>query len=165
MRFKTFVVSSGDNCLKMKKPAKKYTIPKEGELNVENSLNLYPSASTDKLKPVVKQFTYKDFKKIADLTTLTVKQWADILHISERTLQRYAKDKAGFSGMQIERILLMEKMIRKGIEMFGKEGFSAWLYFRPLSLQFQKPADQLGTYEGIQEIINTLGRIQHGIPA
>jgi len=41
--------------------------------------------------PAVAEFTYKRFQKIADKVPFTLKEWADILHLSERTLQRYAK--------------------------------------------------------------------------
>jgi len=114
---------------------------------------------------ITKDFLYTDFKKIADKAPFTVGEWADILHISERTLHRYAKDNSSFNGMQIERIFHIEKLIDLGNTMFGKEGFKNWLIFKPFSLHLQKPIDMLNSYQGIQEVIDLLGRIQHGISA
>ena len=114
---------------------------------------------------ITKDFLYSDFKKIADKAPFTVGEWADILHISERTLHRYAKDNSAFNGMQVERILHIEKLIDLGNTMFGKEGFKNWLLFKPFSLNFQKPLEMLTSYQGIQDVIDLLGRIQHGISA
>ncbi len=117
-------------------------------------------------KPIItKDFLYKNFKKIADKAPFTIGEWADILHISERTLHRYAKDNSAFNGMLVERILHIEKLIDMGNYMFEKEGFKMWLISKPFSLHHQRPIDLLTSYEGIQAVINLLGRMQHGIPA
>ncbi|ULT41478.1 DUF2384 domain-containing protein [Niabella defluvii] len=88
-----------------------------------------------------------------------------MLFISERTLHRYAKDDGGFNGLQIERILLLEVLIDIGNETFGQEGFKSWLQSRPFSLNGEIVKSKLTTHNGIQEVIDTLGRIQHGISA
>ncbi|MCF8292459.1 MAG: DUF2384 domain-containing protein [Chitinophagaceae bacterium] len=110
-------------------------------------------------------FVYSNFKIIADEAPFTVGEWADILHISERTLHRYAKDNSVFNGMQEERILHIKKLITLGNDMFGKEGFKNWLLFKPFSLNNQKPLDLLTSYQGIQNVIDLLGKMQHGISA
>src|SRR5947208_15896274 len=69
--------------------------------------------------PVVKDFDYKEFKKIADKVPFTQKEWSDILHISERTLQRYAKDDGSFNFSVIDRILQIDKVMKRGVEVFG----------------------------------------------
>ncbi|GBL35574.1 hypothetical protein EMGBS15_11690 [Filimonas sp.] len=79
---------------------------------------------------LTKDFVCSDFKKIADKAPFTIGEWADILHISERTLHRYAKTILR-STDAIERILHIEKLIRLGNTMFGKEGFKNWLYHAP----------------------------------
>ena len=70
----------------------------------------YPSKH---IKPN-KEFTYNEFKKISDKAELTQKEWSEILHISERTLQRYAKDNSSFNFNVIDRILLIDKVLKKG---------------------------------------------------
>ncbi|MBK7763133.1 MAG: DUF2384 domain-containing protein [Bacteroidetes bacterium] len=114
---------------------------------------------------LVRDFDYHHFKKIADKAPFTIADWADILHISERTLHRYAKENTIFSGLQVELILLSEKLISMGNELFGKDGFKTWLNSSVFSLQNKKPKELLHSYAGIQEVINTIGRIQHGISA
>ena len=115
--------------------------------------------------PITRDFLFTDFKKVSDKAPFTVADWADMLHISERTLHRYAKENTAFNGMQIERILHLEKLIDMGNSLFGKEGFKNWLHFKPLSLQYQTPKELLTSHQGIQEVIDVIGRMQHGIPA
>jgi uncharacterized protein (DUF2384 family) len=88
-----------------------------------------------------------------------------LLSTSERTLHRYAKDGADFNGLQIERILLLEKMIDVGNKFFGKENFKHWLSDRPFSFNGRMVKENLSTHGGIQETIDLIQRLQHGIPA
>ncbi len=125
----------------------------------------YTTAKAPSKQLITKDFLFSDFKKISDKAPFTIAEWAGILHISERTLHRYAHENASFNGMQIERILLTEQLINAGNQMFGKEGFKKWLKFKPFSLQFQTPISMLNTYDGIQQVINLIQRMQHGISA
>ena len=52
--------------------------------------------------PVVADFPYRKFEKIADRIPITQKEWATILHLSEKTIQRYAKDNKNFEGIYVE---------------------------------------------------------------
>lgn len=153
------------NDIAMKKSTKKY-IPeiKEGMISEPN--NIYQmTPNSNKIQVLVKNFTYKDFKKILEKGPFTMGEWADLLFISERTLHRYAKEDSGFNGLQIERILLLETLIDMGNDLFGKEGFKIWLQSKPFSLHGNVVKDELNTHHGIQDVIDLLGRLQHGISA
>jgi DNA-binding transcriptional regulator YiaG len=56
-----------------------------------------PAYKTVKVFSNVKDFTFEEFKKVADKTPFTLAEWAAILHVSERTLQRYAKNNGKFA--------------------------------------------------------------------
>jgi len=119
-----------------------------------------------KALPQVKDFTYSEFKKIADKTPFTQAEWASILHVSERTLQRYAKNNGSFAPINAERALQIEKVIKEGKITFGKvENFYNWLKKNPYMLEGNLSFDSLSSYEGIQKVLTQLGRIQHGILA
>ena len=77
----------------------------------EEPLPVYRSV---KALPQVKDFTYSEFKKIADKTPFTQAEWASILHVSERTLQRYAKNNGSFAPINAERAVQIEKVIKEG---------------------------------------------------
>jgi putative toxin-antitoxin system antitoxin component (TIGR02293 family) len=114
--------------------------------------------------PAVKDFTYNEFKKIADKAPFTQAEWASILHVSERTLQRYAKNNGSFAPINAERALHIDKVLKEGRITFGKvENFYNWLKRNPYMLEGNLSLDSLTTYEGIERVLTQLGRIQHGL--
>lgn len=117
-----------------------------------------------KALPQVKDFTFSEFKKIADKAPFTQAEWASILHVSERTLQRYAKNNGSFAPINAERALQIDKVLKEGKFTFGKvENFYNWLKREPYMLEGNLSLNSLTTYEGIQKILTQLGRIQHGL--
>jgi putative toxin-antitoxin system antitoxin component (TIGR02293 family) len=121
---------------------------------------------TVKIIPLLKNFTYSEFKKIADKTPFTQAEWASILHVSERTLQRYAKNNGSFAPINAERALEIAQVINEGKKTFGKtELFYNWLKRKPLMLEGPLSLDSLTTAYGIKMVLTQLGRIQHGILA
>jgi len=122
--------------------------------------------SNDKNTVMLQDFTYKDFKKIADVIPFTQKEWSDVLHISERTLQRYSKDNSSFSFSVTDRILQIHKVFKKGIEVFGSsEKFISWLRNNPSMLEGNLSFQSLGNFEGINRVLTQLSRIEYGILA
>lgn len=114
----------------------------------------------------VKDFTYNEFKKIADKSPFTQAEWAAILHISERTLQRYAKSNSTFAPINAERALQIARVLKEGEFTFGKaENFYTWIKQEPYMLEGNLSFNSLTSYEGIQKVLTQLGRIQHGILA
>ena len=112
----------------------------------------------------LKDFTYEDFKKVADKIPFTQAEWSDILHISERTLQRYAKDNHLFAPINAERILLINKVLAAAKITFGKtEKFYEWIKRNPYMMEGNLSVQSLSTYDGIQNVLTQLGRIQQGI--
>jgi putative toxin-antitoxin system antitoxin component (TIGR02293 family) len=117
-----------------------------------------------KVIPQVKDFTYSEFKKIADKAPFTQSEWAAILHISERTLQRYAKNNGTFAPINAERALHIDKVLKEGKITFGKvENFYNWLKGNPYMMEGNLSFNSLTTYDGIEKVLTQLGRIQHGL--
>lgn len=113
----------------------------------------------------LKSISYEAFEKIDNKSPFSLEEWAIMLHVSERTLQRYAQKRSNFNTIQSEIILLVEKFVDMGNYMFGRKGFKEWLVSPVFALNHQKPIEFLGSYAGIQENINIIGRIMHGIPS
>ena len=115
---------------------------------------------------VSKELMYNDFEKILDKAPFTLAEWADMLHVSERTLQRYAKNKSSFAPIQAERILMLDNVLKEAKITFGKtENFYTWLKRKPYMVDGTISIEGLATYEGIQNVLTQLGRIQNGITA
>lgn len=119
---------------------------------------------TLKVLPSLKDFTYNEFKKISDKTPFTQAEWAAMLHVSERTLQRYAKSNSSFAPINAERALQIAKVLLEGKNAFGKiDNFYNWLKREPYMLEGNLSLESLNTYEGIERVLTQLSRIQHGL--
>ena len=116
--------------------------------------------------PALKEFVYSEFKKIADKAPFTQAEWASMLHISERTLQRYAKNNGAFAPINAERAMQIAHVIQEGKKTFGKTDlFYSWLKTNPSMAEGQLSMESLHTAHGIQMVLTQLGRIQYGILA
>ena len=116
--------------------------------------------------PQVIDFNFEDFKEISQKTGLLQKEWADLLHISERTLQRYAKGDGQFNFSVTDRILQIDKVLERGREVFGSyEKFLRWLREEPVSLSGKLSLYSMASFEGINNLLDQIGRIEHGILA
>ena len=116
--------------------------------------------------PAVAEFTYRKFKKVADLVPFTQAEWAGILHLSERTLQRYAKNNGSFEGIYTDRILQMQELVETGLATFSSpDAFYKWLKKDKHVMGHVLNFNALSTSRGIQETLNQLVRIQQGVYA
>jgi len=116
--------------------------------------------------PDLKDFSFEEFKKIADKAPFTQTEWASFLHVSERTLQRYAKSNGHFAPINAERAMQINQVLQEGRSTFGKvENFYKWLKSEPSALEGKISIESLTSNHGIQLVLTQLGRIQHGILA
>ncbi|MGZ5221570.1 MAG: type II RES/Xre toxin-antitoxin system antitoxin [Chitinophagaceae bacterium] len=146
---------------------KKKGTPKNRKLEENNKSKLnepVPMYRSVKILPTVQDFSYKKFERIANKVPFTQKEWASILHLSEKTLQRYSKDNKSFEGIYVDRILKMQELIEMGLDTFtSPEAFYRWLKRDKPMLGMLLTFSSLLSGEGIQEHINAIGRMQHGI--
>lgn len=133
----------------------------KGSSKIKEPVSTYRSV---KVIPQVKDFTYNEFKKIADKSPFTLGEWSLILHISERTLQRYAKNNSTFAPINAERAIQIEKVLQEAKSTFGSvENFYNWLKRKPYMLEGNLSLESLTSYTGIENVLTQLARIQHGL--
>lgn len=145
------------------KKIKKINSKKEDQIPSENMLQ-EPFAVYGNNNNQLKDFTYNHFKKVAEKVPFTQAEWANILHVSERTLQRYSKDNHSFAPINAERIVLIEKVLQQAKLTFGStDKFYDWIKREPYMMEGNLSVQSLSTFEGIQNVLTQLGRIQHGI--
>ena len=119
-----------------------------------------------KILPSVKDFTYNEFKKIADKTPFTQAEWAAMLQVSERTLQRYAKSNGSFAPINAERFMQIHHVLTRAKKVFGSiDHFYEWIHSNPPMLEGDLSFNSLTSFDGIQKVLMQLGRIEHGILA
>jgi putative toxin-antitoxin system antitoxin component (TIGR02293 family) len=138
--------------------------PADEVSKVEEPMSLYnPNV---KIHASVKDFTYNEFKKTAEKTPFTQAEWAAMLQVSERTLQRYAKSNGSFAPINAERFMQINHVLAKGKKVFGSvDHFYEWIHSNPPMLEGDLSFNSLTSFDGIQKVLLQLGRIEHGILA
>ena len=132
------------------KPSKPYEFIDDDEVNLTN---------------VVREgVTFNYFTKLSDQIHVDMQEWAGYLHLSERTIQRYKKEKRSFDPIYSEKIVSIELLYKRGVNVFGKaDNFYAWMDTVSIALGNVKPKHLLDTSFGINMVYTELGRIEHGI--
>lgn len=107
----------------------------------------------------------KTLSLLAKKLSFTMSELSRVLHVSERTLQRYhAEDR--LSPDTSERALMLANLYEKGVEVFeNAENFTDWLRTPLPAFNDQKPIQLLDTSFGFQLITDELGRIKYGVLA
>ena len=106
------------------------------------------------------------FISLAEKSPFSLNEWSGFLHISERTMQRYRKEKKSFEPIHSEKILEITLLYKFGIEVFGnKEKFNIWLETQNLALGGIKPKELLDNTFGIALLKDELTRIEYGVLA
>ncbi|HLF33441.1 MAG TPA: antitoxin Xre/MbcA/ParS toxin-binding domain-containing protein [Cyclobacteriaceae bacterium] len=109
---------------------------------------------------------YAIFMDLAKISPFSLQEWSIYLHLSERTIQRYKKEKRAFDPMQSERILQIMLLFKSGARVFGsKDKFSRWLESENLALGKITPKELLDNTFGIGLLNDELIRIEHGVLA
>ncbi len=122
--------------------------------------------SVELLKLSRKGVEFSLFQSVVKQGLFTLKDWSKFLHITERTIQRYKKEKKNFEPIQSERIIEIAKLQSKGISVFGSaQSFNQWLNSKIVALGGLKPIEYLDSSFGVDILMDELGRIEHGILA
>lgn len=100
---------------------------------------------------------------LANKISLTLQELAGIMHISERTLQRYEEDtlvKTEYAEKAIE----LARLYTRGQEVFGSmDKFKQWMKTPSHVFRGETPVSLLDTSVGFDLVLRELGRMEHGI--
>ncbi len=110
--------------------------------------------------------SYKLFKLIQKISPFTEENWAEILDLSTKSLQRYKQSAKAFKSLQSEKILEIAEVTTYGIDVFGStEKFKLWLETPSFALSNLKPIDLIKDSYGKEIVLGELTRINYGILA
>lgn len=100
---------------------------------------------------------------LAKKISLTLQEFANIMHISERTLQRYDDD-AIIKVEYAEKAVELARLYTRGEEVFGSlDKFKTWMKSPVHAFKGEAPVSLLDTSLGFDIVFKELGRIEHGI--
>jgi len=100
---------------------------------------------------------------MAKKISLTLQELSNVMHISERTLQRYDDDEV-VKTEYAEKAINLARLYTRGEEVFGSlEKFKTWMRTPLYVFHGETPVSLLDTSVGFDIIFTELGRIEHGI--
>lgn len=107
---------------------------------------------------------YRLFRLIREKTPFSEEEWAEILNISTKTLQRYrASRNHVFKPIHSEKILELAEVTSLGNSVFGPEKFYLWLQTPNFALGNLKPKELLKDSYGKELVVEELHHIDQGI--
>ena len=107
---------------------------------------------------------YSLFDLIRVHTPFSESDWAEILHISTKTLHRYKSSSTPFKSTQSEKIIEMSEVTKVGMDVFeDMDQFKLWLDTPNFFLGNLKPIELLKESYGKELVIGELTRINYGI--
>lgn len=118
------------------------------------------------INTIKKGIKFSVFTSIAQNSPFSLIEWSQFLNVSERTMQRYKKERKSFDSNSSEKIIEITLLYRYGIEVFGnKEKFNSWLETKNLALGGITPKELLDNTFGINLLKDELTRIEYGVLA
>lgn len=100
---------------------------------------------------------------LADTLGVTMKEFAKLLPVTERTLQR-RKPGSLLNRVVSEHAILISEVIAKGLDVFGEEAtFQQWMHEASISLGGNTPFSLLDTAIGAQMVQEELNKLEYGI--
>jgi putative toxin-antitoxin system antitoxin component (TIGR02293 family) len=100
---------------------------------------------------------------LAKVLSFPIDQIAELLPISERTIQRYTRGQH-FNRAVSEQILQIAEVVAKGVEVFeDRDRFLTWMQQPNVALGNKTPRSLLSSRFGTQMVLDELGRIEHGV--
>ncbi|MBN2213424.1 MAG: DUF2384 domain-containing protein [Bacteroidales bacterium] len=106
------------------------------------------------------------FDELSAEFPFNLSDWSKILHISERTIQRYRRDKKKLDSIHTDRLLQIMILLNKGVEVFGNpNNFMTWLNSINIALGGITPISLLDNAFGINMVTNELTKIEYGVLA
>jgi len=118
----------------------------------------------DIVEAVREGIPYYAFENYASKSPFKLAEWSGFLGLSERSLQRYKKDRKSFDKLHSDRIIEIVLLLRKGVEVFGdEEKFASWMNSNIVALGGIRPKDLLDSSFGIRLLNDELTAIAYGI--
>lgn len=109
--------------------------------------------------------SYDLFRSIAALLPFSDSEWAGLMGISSKSLQRYKAEKDFvFKSIQSEKIMEVSEVMLLGHEVLGSATiFNQWIVTPSIALGGHTPFSLMHTSYGKEIVLDELQRIEHGI--
>lgn len=105
---------------------------------------------------------YGTVERLARTLELTIEEFCLIIPISRRTLARY---RGSVLDPHIsDHVLMVGQVFERATEVMESQANALiWMKTPNYSFRHKRPLDYLSSFAGAQEVLDELGRIQHGV--
>ncbi len=112
-----------------------------------------------KTKTGIQKFVLQSILKTIDMS---LSEFSMYINLTPRSIQ-LKKTNEKLPPVPSEKALLIARVYSKGFEVFGdKEKFIRWMNNKNYVLGGIKPKDYLGSYKGLEILLNEINAIDHG---
>lgn len=118
----------------------------------------------DRVSIIRKGLPYEAIEVISKRADLPVKQLLHLFGVPQTTYNKKKRDKDLLSGRDSEVVLVLTELLDFGLEVFNNEAekFQRWLKKPNISLGGATPESLFDSLTGIQEVRNSLNRLEYG---
>ncbi|MDT0645330.1 antitoxin Xre/MbcA/ParS toxin-binding domain-containing protein [Zunongwangia sp. F260] len=118
----------------------------------------------DRISLIRKGLPYEAIEVISKRANLPVKQVLNLFGVPQTTYNKKKKDKELLSSRDSEVILVLTELLDFGLDVFNDEAekFQRWLKKPNISLGGARPESLFDSLTGIQEVRNSLNRLEYG---
>jgi len=105
---------------------------------------------------------YGTVERLAKTLELTIEEFCLIIPVSRRTLARY-RDSVLDPHIS-DHVLMVGQVFERATEVMESQANALiWMKTPNHSFRHKRPFDYLSSFAGAQEVLDELGRIQHGV--
>lgn len=135
------------------------------EGGVKDIIVIQPSSNVviDSIAFVRNGVNFNDFKLVYDLIDLSNNKWAEIIGISERTMQHILKEKKNLDQNKSEKLMAFLSLVGYALDVLGDHNnLIEWLNYKSPILSGKTPLDYVDTFQGINMLREQLFKIESG---
>ncbi len=165
MAIKDEKISKGIKRYNPKKSIQRARTVPQPKWRIKVSANEYIwSNKMDRVDILRKGLPYEAIEVISKRADLPVKQILKLFGVPQTTYNKKKKDKDLLSNRDSEMILVLTELLDFGLEVFNNEAekFHRWLKKPNISLGTATPESLFDSITGIQEVKNSLNRLEYG---
>lgn len=118
----------------------------------------------DRVRIIREGLPYESFEEISKRANLPIKQILHLFGVPQTTYNKKKRDQNLLSGRDSEIVLVLVELLEYGKEVFNQEEekFQRWLKKTNSSLGGVTPESLFDSLTGIQEVRNSLNRLEYG---
>lgn len=129
-------------------------------------LGMEEMRTNELVRLVSEGFSYEVLENLRENAGLSTNEVANLIQVNPRTLSR-RKREGRLHADESDRVLRLSRVYGRALGLFGGDLEKArnWLSTPKVALGGESPLDYSRVDVGAQEVVDLIGRIEHGIPS